>query len=111
VNNDLSPVVVQDKNFSLSSSNSSEFTIFFILFSTKGDGSEDIHDQVGPEHLNNVKWVVADNCSSNNCDRANNDVDGKLELNELSNVVEDGESPLHRSVNRLEFVISNNKVG
>lgn len=85
--------------------------ILFVWFSADGDSSEDIHDQVGPKHLNYIKWSVSDCHTTKDGNEADNDVDGKLELDELSNVVEDGSSPFHRSVDRDKVVVQNNEVG
>ena len=88
------------KNNFVSSADSVGFLLALLIWlSSNGDGSEDIHNEVGPKHLDNIEWWMANGHSSQNCDKANNNIDGELELDELSHVVENSSSPFHRLVN------------
>lgn len=49
--------------------------------------------------------------SSYNRDSTDDNVDGELELGELSDVVENSLTPLHGSMNRLELVVPDHKIG
>jgi len=55
--------------------------------------------------LDNIKWNSSDSASTNDGDEANSDVNGQLELNELSDVIENGSTIFDGSVDRLEIVI------
>lgn len=69
------------------------------LFCTERDGCKNVHDKVGPEHLNDVKWNLSDGAAADDSDNANNDVNGNLELQEFLHVIKDSSSPFNRSIN------------
>lgn len=85
-----------------------EFVRFLLLFkldgvrvgrfSGKRNSSKGIHDHVYPQELNNTeRWVSKSSTSKENNDKADN-VNYKLELDELSDVVKNVSSPLGSSV-------------
>ena len=61
--------------------------ILFRSFSSKGNSSEDVHDQVNPKKLNNVerRHSCADSTQDDNGQAA--EVHSELELKELANIV------------------------
>ena len=78
--------------------------------SCKGKSSECVHDKVYPEHLNGgERRIVEDHRSSEDNDQSSN-VDSKLELKELSDVVEDVSSVLDGNFDRAEVIISKNDI-
>lgn len=111
LNDNLSPVLLQDNNFSLRSGNSCELGSLLVLFCSESDSTKDVHDQVAPKHLNDVERVLANCGSSDDRNGANDNVDSKLELHELPHVVENGLAPLHGSVNGLELVVPDHEIG
>jgi hypothetical protein len=80
-------------------------------FSTDGDGTQSVHDEVEPKELNDVEGCVAKGHATQKNNEAQSDVDSKLELDELSHVVEDGATPHDGIVDGLEIVIKDHKVG
>lgn len=109
LNKNLSPHSWKN-NLIVSSDSLRLAVVGLIWFSSNCDGTKDIHDQVGPEHLNNIERGMSESSSTKNSDGANNDVDGHLELNELSNVVKDGSTPLDSSADGNEIVIKDYKI-
>lgn len=85
--------------------------VFAVWLGSDSNGAKNIHDQVCPEHLHDIQWRVADGSASENRDEADDDVDGNLELQEFPTIVVEGSAPFDRSVNGVEIVIQNNKVG
>mmetsp|Transcript_14890 Transcript_14890/g.25364 ORF Transcript_14890/g.25364 Transcript_14890/m.25364 type:complete len:276 (-) Transcript_14890:2131-2958(-) len=75
-----------------------------------GDGAEDVHDEVDPEHLDDVEGRPAQREARQEGDEAEDDVDGELELQELADVVEDGAAPLDAAVDGHEVVVEDDQV-
>jgi hypothetical protein len=84
--------------------------VLFVGLSSNGNCSKDIHNQVGPKHLYNVQRSVTKSAASKNSNEADNDVDCKLELDELPHIIKDCSSPFDRSVDRDKIIIQNDKV-
>ena len=82
----------------------------FRSFSSKGNSSEDVHDQVNPKKLNNVerRHASADATQDDNSQEA--EVHSELELKELANIVYDVATPFHGLKNRSEVVVKDNDV-
>lgn len=72
--------------------------IRFVRLSSESDGPKNVHDQVAPEHLHDVKRSMADSCPTQDRDRAKYHVDSQLELDEFPNVVMKSSSPFDGSV-------------
>jgi len=53
---------------------------------------------------------VTQSGASNKHNQAQRNIDGHLELQELSNVVKDSSAPFNSSMNRNEIVVKNNQV-
>lgn len=79
-------------------------------FSGKGESSEGIHDQVNPEHLNGSQWGFSEDGRSEEDNEHSNNVDGKLELKELSDVIIDVSSELKSNNDGGEVVIQKNDI-
>ena len=73
-------------------------------FSSQSKSGEGIHDQVDPEHLNGSQWGFSKDGRSEEDDEHGNNVDGKLELKELSNVIIDVSSELKSNNNGGEVM-------
>jgi len=74
-------------------------------FSSESNGTQNIHDEVDPEHLNNVQWNSSECTSTDNSNEANSNVNGQLELNELSDIIKNSSTVFNRSIDRKEIVI------
>ena len=85
--------------------------VWIVGFSTHSDGSKNVHDQVGPEHLDDIQWSETEGHTSQNGDEAEYDIDGQLELDELTHVFKYRSSPFHRLVDGNKIVVKNDKVG
>lgn len=81
-----------------------------VRLSSERDGTKDIHDQVAPEHLDDVKGWVSHGGATQDCDEAEDHIDGELELDEFSNIVIESSSPLDSPVDRAEIVIHDDEV-
>lgn len=60
--------------------------------------------------MDDVQWSLSGSASTNDGDEADNEVDGQLELDELSDVDVNGFTPLDGSVDRIEIVIQDNQI-
>lgn len=93
------------------SADSRALVVWIVGFSTNSDGSKNVHDQVGPEHLDDIQRSETEGHTSQNGDEAEYDIDGQLELDELAHVFEDRSSPFDRLVDGNKIVVKNDKVG
>lgn len=64
-------------------------------FSRKSERRESVHNEIHPEHLDGIQRRFTENHTAHECHEHSDDVDGYLELQELSNAVEDVASPLN----------------
>jgi len=71
VNNYLSPIMFQNENSRVRSCKSSKFGSFLVFFSSEGNSTKNVHDQVNPKHLDNSEWIMSNSASSKNGDCAN----------------------------------------
>lgn len=94
----LSPHFRQN-HFVVSADSTGGYFIWFIWLCANGNSSQDVHDKVGPQHLNDVQWLTAQCSSTQNGDRTEDDVDSHLELEEFSGIIKDRSSPLYRLIN------------
>lgn len=78
--------------------------------SREGDSGEDVHDQVDPEELHNIKGRVTQEDAGANHKEHGDNVDSQLELNELAHVVLDVAAPLDGRENREEVVVSHDHI-
>ena len=85
--------------------------IFLVWICADGNGSQDVHDEVQPKHLDDVEWQVTKSQSTEEANEHEHTIDCKLELDELAHIVEHGASPFDGLLNRYEVVIHNNQVG
>ena len=79
----------------------------------EGESGEGVHDQVDPEQLDGGQdrlFLVGGN-GGDKCKDDGGDVDGKLELQELSDGVVDTSTPLDGEDQRSERVVHNDNVG
>lgn len=104
-----SPPEFRNHNWSFPADSRATF-VFAVWLGSEGNGAENVHDQVCPEHLHDIQWGMADGCASQNCNEANDNINGNLELQEFPAVVVEGSAPLDRSVDGVEIVIQNNKI-
>jgi hypothetical protein len=56
---------------------------------------ENIHHEINPKHLNDIKGWLTNSAASKNGNETNYDIDCQLELEELSDVIKNGSSPLN----------------
>ena len=89
---------------------SGSFTYETVRFCANGDCAQDIHYKICPQHLNYVQRYVTESHTAQDCNEAQNYVDGKLELDEFAHVFEKGSAPLDGGVNRYKVVVEDNKV-
>lgn len=54
-----------------------------IVACSKSDGSEDVHHQVDPKHLDNIEWQVAEGCGTNEACNKHGSANSELEDNEF----------------------------
>lgn len=94
----------------LTSADSDAWLRWVVRFSANGDGSQNVHDEVCPEHLDDVERGMAHGGSAQNGNEDNGDVDGQLELQELPNIIEDRPAPFERLVDRYEVVVEDDQV-
>ena len=73
--------------------------------SSEGKGGESVHDQVDPEHLGGSERRLAEHAGTGKDDEHSNNVDGKLELEELANTVEDVTSVNNTDQDGAEVVV------
>jgi len=78
--------------------------------SSQSKSGEGIHDQVDPEHLNGSQWGLSKDGRSKEDNEHSNNVDGKLELKELSNVIIDVSSEFKSNNNGGEVIIQKNDI-
>ena len=78
--------------------------------SSKGKSTKGVHDEVYPKHLDGIQRTVLDNDGSKEDDEHSDDVDSKLELNELSNVVIHGSTELEGNDGGGEVIVKQNNV-
>merc|ERR1740117_1496512 len=78
--------------------------------SSQSKSGEGIHDQVNPEHLNGSQWGFSKDGRSSEDNEHSNNVDGKLELKELSNVIIDVSSEFKSNNNGGEVIIQKNDI-
>lgn len=82
--------------------------VFSWRLSGQGQRGEGIHDEVDPQHLNWVQGRFSQNSTSDEGHNQSDEVDCQLELQELSDGVEDVSAPLHSSDDWAEVIIKQN---
>lgn len=85
--------------------------VWIVGFSAHSDGSENVHDQIGPEHLDYIQRSETEGHTSQNGDEAEYDIDSQLELDELAHIFKDCSSPFDRLVDGNKIVVKNDEVG
>lgn len=84
--------------------------IFLWRFSGKSKGSEGVHDQVHPEHLDSSqRRVLQNNRSKENNEHCSN-IDRQLELKEFSDIIVDVSSVSESNDDRTEVVIKKDNI-
>jgi len=79
--------------------------------SGEGKGSEGVHNEVHPEHLDGGEGGIGEQDGAREHDEHGSDVDGKLELQELLDVVEDVATVLNGGFDGAEVVVGEDDVG
>ena len=79
--------------------------------SGKGQSSEGIHNQVDPEHLSGRERRLSEEASTGEHDEHGDNVDGQLELKELSDIVEDAATVTDSGENRAEVIVHEGDIG
>jgi hypothetical protein len=79
-------------------------------FSGKGNGCQNVHDQVDPQKLHRCEWAHAKGSRADKNDNDTRDIDSQLELDELADVIEYVATPFRSSEDTLEVIIKDNQV-
>lgn len=99
----------RNHNFCFSADSDARF-IRIVGFSAQCDRAQNIHDKVRPQHLNYIQRSPAKRKSSKDSKHTYRNIYCKLELEELTAIIEDGSSPFYRFVDGYKVVVQNDQV-
>lgn len=88
---------ILSSNASLSTAVELISAVLPVRLSANGNCAKGIHDQVDPQELDNIEASSSQEEGSNHDKGDQSEIDGELELQELSDIVEDNTSP-HNSM-------------
>ena len=77
----------------------------------EGNGGKHIHDEVDPKQLHDGEGAVSDDCGRGDHEEAARDVDSKLELNELADIVLKVTAPSDGGEHSEEVVLGQDDIG
>ena len=97
--NDLSPHGCKNELLCSADSIRCKFWILIGWLSSKSNGTENIHYQIAPKHLNNVEWWMTEGETTQNSDEAERNVHCHLELKEFLHVVKNSSAPFNCFMN------------